>query len=290
MGIDEHTLRFLQYSSKRARLGRVATLGRQELHVDERRLKELLRVRANYRHEKYTESLLMEYFGARCVESFDNSGFEGATHIVDMNEPLPRRFEGYDTILDVGSLEHIYKAAQALVNISELGKAGAQIVHVLPANNYCGHGFWQISPELFFTLYSEPNGYRDTKVFLASRRDVRFWYEVKRPENGRRAVVRSSSPVLVLCRTTVGGSFHHRAVQQSDYVSAWRNGCRELPAVERKVRWATLKVVARRLLSGGIGEPRLGWLSERSPWRSLSEWNPSLVRHEVSALVGECRE
>ena len=40
----------------------------------------------------------------------------------------------------------------------KLTKIGGMIIHALPANNFCGHGFWQFSPELFYELYSPENG------------------------------------------------------------------------------------------------------------------------------------
>src|SRR6516162_6511281 len=50
--------------------------------------------------------------------------------------------------------------------------------------NYCGHGFWQFSPELFFSLYSEKNGYSDTRIFLVSLDDWDTWYgwRLQRPQ------------------------------------------------------------------------------------------------------------
>jgi hypothetical protein len=286
MGIDAHALRFLQYSAKKGtRLGRVATLGRQELHIDEARLRRFLRLRPGYRHEEYAERILLDYLFATCVESFDNSAFEGATHIVDMNRPLPSKHGLYDTVLDAGCLEHIYNAPQALLNISQLCAAGGQILHILPANNFCGHGFWQLSPELFFSLYSERNGYKDTTVFLAALRDDRFWYEVRRPEGGHRAIVRSSSPLYVLCRTTTGSSFLPQPVQQADYALAWSHGRRGAGSTNPKNRLGGAKALARQLLSAPLARPLLDRLSDRSPWKGLCGMNPALVRRRVFALI-----
>src|SRR5262249_33520465 len=118
-------------------------------------------------------------------------------------------------------LEHVYNVTQALKNVSSLANPGAQIIHVLPANGYCGHGFWQFSPELFFTLYSERNGYRDTEVLLADLGDERSWFIVKKPHGGKRADVVTSKALYVLVRTTVPQAFSHDNVQQSDYSFAW---------------------------------------------------------------------
>jgi 2-polyprenyl-3-methyl-5-hydroxy-6-metoxy-1,4-benzoquinol methylase len=66
-----------------------------------------------------------------------------------MNKPLPKTLHNkYDTVIDSGTLEHIFKAPEALEYCLLLCKPGGQILHMLPSNNWCGHGFWQFSPEL----------------------------------------------------------------------------------------------------------------------------------------------
>jgi len=64
-------------------------------------------------------------------------------------------------------MEHVFNASQGLKNVTRLCAPGGQIIHSLPANNFCNHGFWQFSPELFFSLYSDKNGYSETEIFLA---------------------------------------------------------------------------------------------------------------------------
>jgi hypothetical protein len=209
MGIDAHGVNFLRYSAKKKALGRVATMGRQSLMVKS--------VQAG---GGYCEKFLMQEFGATRVDSYDYSDYESATHIVDMNRPLGM-VEEYDTVIDCGTSEHIFNVSQALRNISRLGAPGAQIIHVLPANNFCGHGFWQFSPELFFSLYSSGNGYAETEVFLADLENNRSWFAVEQPRNGERANVVSKSPLYVLCRTLKVSDASEETVQQSDYVFTW---------------------------------------------------------------------
>ncbi len=226
MGIDAHSLNWLRYAkSKYHDFGKTITIGRQELHVPESVLRAALRLDSSYENDKYCELLLRDHFGSSVVDSMDNSGYENASIIHDMNQPLPPAVGcEYDTVLDIGCLEHIYNAPQALRNCSLLCKAGGQIIHALPANNFCGHGFWQFSPELFFSLYSSENGYADTEVFLADLADLDRWFKVKRPGNGQRINISSRTPVYVLVRTILEGTdFAHDHVQQSDYVYNWTN-------------------------------------------------------------------
>src|SRR5271166_5147565 len=170
MGLEFNALNLMRFAKKQGgSFRRTATLGRQW-----------------GTENAYCEGQIKRDFGAEVVDSFDNSAYEGATQIVDLGAPFTHQFEPYDTVFDGGTLEHIYNIPQALWNTSQLCKPGGQILHVLPANNLCGHGFYQFSPELFFSLYSERNGYHDTVVFMSDFRYVEFWWKAARPANGHR--------------------------------------------------------------------------------------------------------
>jgi SAM-dependent methyltransferase len=225
MGLDYHAMNFLRYAGRERAFGETITIARQEIHVNEVVLGRILPLRAGYRHQAFCEDLLTEYFAASRVDSLDLSDFEDATHTHDMNQPLPESLWGkYDTVIDSGCIEHVYNAPQALKNCSLLCREGGTIVHVLPANNFCGHGFWQFSPELFFSLYSPANGYRDTEVFVSDYVDKQRWFRVKPPSEGRRVNVLSSSELSVMVRTVRdSGPFSHASVQQSDYVVEWQD-------------------------------------------------------------------
>jgi hypothetical protein len=222
MGLDIHGINFLRYAAQRQRFGAVATLGRQEVQINNRKLALFFQLKRSY--GPYCERLLLDFFGATKVDSFDNSDYENATHVADMNLPMPKdQFPQYDTIIDGGTLEHIYNVPQALKNLSHLCREGGQIIHISPANNECGHGFWQFSPELFYSLYSQENGYSQTNVFMACKDNEHYWYEVKKPSNGERVYIQSLAPLFVLCRThKVSSHFSHAKVQQSDYAYVWK--------------------------------------------------------------------
>ena len=219
MAVDTHALNFLLLASRDGPFGRTATIGRQNLSVSAEAIKRLFDLSEIPDFGPFCETLLKRHLGATLVDSYDYSDFEGATHVVDLNKPLIDPTQ-YDTVIDCGSLEHIYNAPQALRNVSLLCARGGRILHILPANNYCGHGFWQFSPELFFSLYSRTNGYGETRIFLAGIATDR-WYEVKPPQNGQRVDVTSCTKLLILVITRRMSCFHHDNVQQSDYVHAW---------------------------------------------------------------------
>ena len=221
MGIDIHALNFLRYISSTEPLGRVATIGRQLLLIAPAKVAAILELPITTKFGTYSEELLQRYFGATQVDSYDYSDYEGATFTADLNRPLLPTRE-YDLVIDCGSAEHIYNIPQALANISSLCTKGGRVVHVSPGNNFCGHGFWQFSPELFFSLYSEKNGYAETQVFLADVTSSRHWFEVERPTNGKRAEVVSARPVYVMCTTRKISDSCVISVQQSDYIHQWQ--------------------------------------------------------------------
>ena len=223
MGIDVHALNLLRFAARSGDLGEVATLGRQNLKVSPARVQKLLNLPELRDFGPFCDDLLVSQFGASRVDSYDLSDFDGASHIADLNHPLAVEAT-YDTVIDCGTLEHILNVPQALQNISMMCRDGGRILHVSPSNNYCGHGFWQFSPELFYSLYSEANGYIGTRVFLAAVSDARHWYEVSMPRNGQRVDITSCTRLLVLAITRKQSSLSHSTVQQSDYVFEWSRG------------------------------------------------------------------
>jgi hypothetical protein len=282
VGMDYHGLQLLRFATKHAPLGRVATIGRQELALDNK-ICSLTGIGAEYKREKYCDNLLLQHFAATSVDSWDYSDYEGASRIADMNKPLNGKASTYDTVIDCGSLEHVYNAPQALLNVSELCSQGGQILHVLPANNYCGHGFWQFSPELFFSLYCEANGYSETRVFLANVYRTDIWYEVMKPEHGQRANVISFTPTFVLCRTVKAQKQRHESVQQSDYLHAWqKNGATQSPV---RVRPVWREKIASALQTSALVDFAFFMYIKLWGKLSLSARNPHLMARSVNSLA-----
>ena len=221
MGIDLIGLKFIKFASNKKSLGNVATIGRQKLLFTKKELNRLINENSDFMEGDYCENFLKKAFNVKAVDSFDNSDFEGATHIIDMNLPLQKKFQYYDTIIDFGSLEHIFNVAQSLANVSNLCKQNGQILHYLPANNNCGHGFWQFSPEVFFSLYSEKNGYKNTEIFVINVHNNSNWWKVHKQKQGERIELNSNVPLYLAVRTEKVTEKTSQIVQQSDYLELW---------------------------------------------------------------------
>lgn len=278
MGLDIHSFNFLKYARSKGEFRDTVMLGRQENHLPSRFINEIVGGQSKHDTDRYSEWIFRDIFSADTISSLDNSDYEGATHLADMSKELPESLkERFDTVFDGGVLEHIYDAPQALKNISSLCRVGGQIIHILPANNFCGHGFWQFSPELFFSLYSERNGYRETEVFLAHLKDIKTWYRVKKPTSGRRTCSLSSEPIYVLVRTVIHEKdFSHSDVQQSDYVHAWtKSGDASAPEDASQIK---MKKPISQKLRGVFFPKKL----RRRQEKSLTKWNPCLEPVEVS--------
>lgn len=227
MGFDYHGLRVLAENRERGgALGKTLTLGRQEIHAPEWTVRQVAGVPDDYDYGRYCENLLKDWFGATSVDSIDVSEYEGATVLHDMNyEVPPTLWERYDAIIDFGTTEHIFNAPTALRNCSLMCKPGGVLIHVLPGNNQCGHGFWQFSPELFLSLYDPRRGYSESQVYTADIWDVQNVTEWFRVDDGRRLEVSSSNPIYVIARAVrASGAFSHASVQQSDYLHLWKAG------------------------------------------------------------------
>lgn len=109
----------------------------------------------NTPNEKYTsDQVFFQLLMGLSVAALDVSDYEGAEYIWDLNNPIPNDWaHKFGTVIDSGSLEHVFNIKQALINMNRLTKPSGKIIHITPANNYLEHGFFQFSPTLFVDYY-----------------------------------------------------------------------------------------------------------------------------------------
>lgn len=84
----------------------------------------------------------------------------------------------FDIIFDGGTLEHVFNIPNAFKNIHLLlNKGGVFCRYGLL--NLTGHGFYDLSPELFFRWFYD-NGFHDCRCFIKSKIPFfKKWREVK---------------------------------------------------------------------------------------------------------------
>ncbi|MGX1100229.1 hypothetical protein [Amorphus sp. MBR-141] len=228
MGIDLHSLNFLRFCHKsHGDFGATVTLARQGLHVtkaiaDDDFSKRIVD-KSEAEGEYFIDETLKRVFGSSAVASMDYSDYEGASIIHDLNVPLGKDMPQFDTVIDAGTTEHIFSVTTALANARDLCRPEGMIVHILPANNFCGHGFWQFSPELFLGLYSKANGFRDTEIYLAKLNDPKRWFRLHALAHGGRGNFFSSFRIHILVKTVkaANGKGEFLSPQQLDYTEMW---------------------------------------------------------------------
>ncbi len=225
MGIDVFSAKFLLEQKVS---GAVLTIGRQALFGENADYSRLLGIGIGDFEGIRAESEglcegLLRHLGAASVDSLDYSGYEGATILHDLSDPIPGSLrERFDLVIDGGSLEHVFNYPVGLRNCMEMVRRGGKLTIITPADNQCGHGFYQISPELMFRALSPANGYELQNAFL--RIGESSIVELDDPaKNGARNEIRTGAATLMyvsaIRREPV--EIFRTWPQQSDYAATW---------------------------------------------------------------------
>jgi hypothetical protein len=116
----------------------------------------------------------------------------------------------------------------------EMVRPGGHFVQVSNGNNFMGHGFWQVSPELMYRSMSPANGFEAIAVMVrevhqgGSKADLRGKFHIARDpdELGWRVELSNRRPtyVITIARRTGDGPVFAEAPQQSDYQRLWDTG------------------------------------------------------------------
>lgn len=234
MAIDTQAFRLLLAARKAgASFERTITFGRQGFHP---RRAHAVRALAHadlgitaeaigpFRH-CYGETFL-QLLGAQVADSMDASAYEGATLIHDLNQPVPSSLHGrYTVVYDGGTTEHVFHYPQTLLTAMQLLAVGGHFISITAGNSLPGHGFYQISPELFFRVFCPANGFETVAVLLADGRPGGRFYRVEDPAtlHGRVEFV-SARPhlVAVIARKIAADAGLKATPLQSDYQEIWQ--------------------------------------------------------------------
>jgi hypothetical protein len=253
MGIMMSTAEFLVDTARSGiAFGNTLTLGRQNMFVSPIKLARLLKkgglwpagysdkafYQAVYGSPFYAEPFF-RFLGATDIVALDNSRYEGASVIHDLNLPIPDTLkEKYDTVCDIGALEHVFNFPAALLNCMEMVRVGGHLIVVTPANNYHGHGFYQFSSEVFYRTLSSERGFEVRRMLACENEnfDAKIlgqgipvelrgnWHEVLDSATlGRRTCLTTRYPVqlFVLAQKVRSVTATTTPPQQSDYAATW---------------------------------------------------------------------
>ena len=169
--------------------------------------------------------VFFEKLGATRVDSFDNSDYEHATCVHDMNNPInPEYHEKYSMLYDGGSLEHVFNFPVAIKNCMEMVEVGAHFITAPPTNGYMGPGFYQFRQDLYFSILTPENGFQ-IEDFIAFAPTSPKWYSVASPRVLKRRVsMKRTPPVLLMIRAKriEKKKIFETTPQQSDYQTCWQ--------------------------------------------------------------------
>ena len=177
--------------------------------------------------DQFADEHLLPALGAVPVIAADASPYEGASLVHDFNDPIPAEYHGrFDTLIDYGSLEHIFNVPMALANMMNMLKVGGRLTSIAPANDWLGHGFYQIGPELPFRVFQPFNGFEivsvrfvgvsGKSVELTDRGAVGFRNEIM--------VTGEPTETITIARKIDDVVPFRKWPQQGDYVHAWERG------------------------------------------------------------------
>ena len=217
------------------------TLGRQKNNMTPRELAYLRKLYCidsnsnqgeSLKYRSYADHFFSHYLEVKNLSVIDYSDFENADIIHDMNQPIPESlWESFDVVIDGGTLEHIFNFPTAIKNCMLMLRTGGSIFIFSMANNHCGHGFYQFSPELFFRVFDKSNGFEIKSVVLvkhpfpgAELSSKQKCYSVQDPKFiGRRSSLVTKSPLGIMVHAikknniSIFASFPN----QSDYTTKW---------------------------------------------------------------------
>ncbi|MEO8044788.1 MAG: hypothetical protein ABI674_07765 [Spartobacteria bacterium] len=230
MGLDSDGTKFL-FAAQAAGVSfrRTAMLGRQNFFPEPAQLQRLLDLRLTGScasefladSKSYAEKFLA-FLGAEETVAIDHSAYEGAAIVADMNAPIdPSLKNRFSVVLDGGCLEHIFNFPQAVRNCMEMLEVGGHFLGITPANNFCGHGFYQFSPEIYFRIFTAQNGFA-LRALLT--KEGKSWYRVQDPDQfGGRVELQNNRPtyLFVMAKKTEARELFAAPPQQSDYARTW---------------------------------------------------------------------
>lgn len=237
MGIDTNGTKFLVYSkTKGVDFSKTATLGKQSffgvsyedlMHCFDEFdvLVDTTYSRAVFEKHPGSVDGLLELLGARIVESFDYSSYEGATNVCDLNVSISSDFKNkYTAVIDGGTLEHVFNFPVAIKNAMEMLVQGGYYLGITPTNNFSGHGFYQFSPELYFSVFNETNGFRIIDIIAFEDYVDAPWFQAVSPTSINKRIEFSSqrpSYLLVIAQKLFERDIFSIMPQQSDYLASW---------------------------------------------------------------------
>jgi len=119
-------------------------------------------------------------------------------------------------------------------NLNAMLKVEGHALIVTQCNGDPTHGFYQLSPEFFYSALSPANGFTDTRVFLFDVDRDRY-HAAPRPNGFRQSIPDGRWDIACVARKAA--SAPEVIAQQSDYDGAWSGHALKRPAKAKIRDW-----------------------------------------------------
>ena len=166
----------LETKKNGANFSSILILGRQSCNMTDA---DLLNLQKSYgickiskserllKYRSYADQFFFHYLGVKELKIMDNSDYQGANIIHDLNCPITDDLnESFDAVVDGRTLEHISNFPVAISNSMKMLKMRRNLFIFSMTNNHCGHGFYQFSPEIVFRVFHRKYGFETKAVIL----------------------------------------------------------------------------------------------------------------------------
>ena len=229
MGFNTTAIRFfLSTNSEFANNPKTLVLGRQAFTPTLWLLLQLKRKQLvkEWKKLSYIDDFL-ECSGIHKVDYLDISSYEGANVLHDLGQPLPQNLvDSYDLVMDAGTLEHVPDFLTALSNTKKMVKVGGYLFIVAPANNFLGHGCYQLSPEIFHRALALDQGFKiEYSILHVEGIFGGRWINIVDASDINQRLnisTKKATYICILARKISGNT--KKIGNQSDYEAAWTGG------------------------------------------------------------------
>jgi len=259
-------------------MGKTLTLGHQRICMSKEEYSGFLEPLGVSQQEQIYADDFFIGLGADPLKVMDASAYEGAEILHDLNNPVAQDLKStYDTVIDIGTLEHVFNYPVAIRTCMELVKPGGNLILITPFHNLSGHGLYQFSPELFYRVLSPDNGYQIERMMIVADG---YWYVIRNPSEIKSRIEIHSRDVIELfihAKRISEQPIFTTWPQQSDYSAAWERGSY---AGFENIRPSSLKGrIANRI-------PFIRYLQER--WNNY-QFRRSLIPSRNPGMIKVCK-
>jgi len=198
--------------------------------------------------QKLSQKLFFSTIGFEKVSTLDVDDYEGANIIFDLNkDETPNNLKNkYDFIYDGGTLEHVFNLSNALKHLTKMTKNRGVVFHSNPCNGYIDHGFFQISPTLYFDYYLS-NKYKILYAGIIDKSIGRKTFPVRqdlyRTLDVDFGVKYTPKGILNFCAQKQNKIDQITTPQQGFYISTWNDKKQEYYNVENHISLYNLKLI-----------------------------------------------